>query len=80
MRSARWANNGWLQSFSDPIHILNAMIRILGDRDSLLAALTAHWADQSIGLSAPPKAADRRHFITKTSTPGVRLRTSTPTS
>ncbi|MCT0201005.1 hypothetical protein KQ302_10745 [Synechococcus sp. CS-602] len=59
MRSARWANEDWRQSFSDPIHNLNAMIRILGDRDSLLAALTAHWADQSIGLSAPPQAADR---------------------
>ncbi|PZV05198.1 MAG: hypothetical protein DCF23_03665 [Cyanobium sp.] len=31
-----------------------AMIRILGDRASLLAALTAHWADQQHGLSSPP--------------------------
>jgi hypothetical protein len=56
------------------------MIRILGDRASLLAALTAHWADQSIGLSPQAQAPDRRHFMITTSTPGVRLRTSTPTS
>jgi hypothetical protein len=28
------------------------MLRIHGDRDSLLAALTAHWADQQ--LQIPP--------------------------
>ncbi len=29
------------------------MLRIHGDRDSLLAALTAHWADQQ--LQIPPE-------------------------
>jgi hypothetical protein len=27
------------------------MLRIHGDRDSLLAALTAHWADQQLQIS-----------------------------
>lgn len=31
----------------------HAMLRIYGDRASLLAALTAHWADQQLQLPAP---------------------------
>ena len=29
------------------------MLRIHGDRDSLLAALTAHWADQQLQITQP---------------------------
>ena len=30
-----------------------AMLRIHGDRNSLLAALTAHWADQQLQIPQP---------------------------
>jgi len=40
--------------FSDPDHHnLNAIDPNPGDRDSLLGRSHRHWADQSIGLSAP---------------------------
>ena len=35
----------------------SAMLRIHGDRDSLLAALTAHWADQQLQITQPLRPA-----------------------
>ncbi|CAK6697740.1 hypothetical protein BBFGKLBO_02314 [Synechococcus sp. CBW1107] len=36
------------------------MLRLHGDRATLLAALTAHWADQQLGLAAVPLRRVRR--------------------
>ena len=40
-----WGGSAWWPALS-----ANAMLRIHGDRDSLLAALTAHWADQQLQI------------------------------
>jgi len=39
--------------------IPSAMLRIHGDRLSLLAALAAHWADQQLQLPAAPRSTGR---------------------
>jgi hypothetical protein len=43
---AKWA--GQIRLLSSPFS--HAMLRIHGDRSSLLAALTAHWADQQLQI------------------------------
>ena len=34
-------------------HVRPSMLRIHGDRDSLLAALAAHWAEQQLQIPQP---------------------------
>jgi hypothetical protein len=48
---AKWA--GQIRLLSSPFS--HAMLRIHGDRDSLLAALAAHWADQQLQIPAALK-------------------------
>ncbi|MFM7753092.1 MAG: hypothetical protein ACKO58_01675 [Cyanobium sp.] len=49
--SCRIDSAGWISRVaSDFCH---AMLRIHGDRNSLLAALTAHWADQQLQIPQP---------------------------
>ena len=53
-RLLRWrsgpARSGWRAALS-----ANAMLRIHGDRNSLLAALAAHWVDQQLQIAPPLK-------------------------
>jgi hypothetical protein len=42
---------GWISLVA--IDFCHAMLRIHGDRISLLAALTAHWADQQLQIPQP---------------------------
>ena len=53
-RLLRWrsgpARSGWRAALS-----ANAMLRIHGDRNSLLAALAAHWVDQQLQIPPPLK-------------------------
>ena len=48
---AKWA--GQIRLVGSPFS--HAMLRIHGDRDSLLAALAAHWADQQLQIPAALK-------------------------
>ena len=53
-RLLRWrsgpAQSGWRAALS-----ANTMLRIHGDRNSLLAALAAHWVDQQLQIPTPLK-------------------------
>ena len=40
------------------------MLRLHGDRQSWMAALMAHWADQQLGLSPATTAAPPQEFHT----------------
>ena len=52
------------------------MLRIHGDRGSLLAALAAHWADQQLQIPAALKPVVRRSSISSSRSTDSRSRPS----
>jgi hypothetical protein len=56
------APSAWIRLVASDSNL--SMLRIQGNRDSLLAALIAHWADQQLQISASRPAAPTTRLYT----------------